>query len=1739
VPVVPAKILAEKKMGKIKAKLGMTTTKPSRRSKKGVPPPQSTHGIDSDTIRTATSNDDFRSVLDQWKTELETALDPAKLPISVLSPLTDPVRWEALPNAAVEKELRAKEQDKYIEDLLKTDTSATDDAVSWVSWTKRAAARQHQHLERLPTNSSTLVMQGQCKRRRSSLSTQEGKRLSSPGNHRGQIIPESTSAPPTPGTSTSAQQSLKLKRLLDANKQLQQNMEEMGGENEIGHVMSFEMKQQLNTELTQQGRGDFWSSALTTPLAAPFTADTVFGRSSNRHGHAVLSATASATGLQKQKIKNNASQLSTTTELATSMIPISEASSMLMGPPVSLEVGAPLVPCMEYEEGVLAAASMIGKTCRKAYNRRVQAVKIMQLGVSAALLGRKNRRVYAEKKAAAKVMIAFARKKLNRKHHGATSFQKIRRAQQGRRYFAHTKKHHTAALIQAWARGRAERGIFLKLVQERRQQLCREKARILQQGWKQYNIRKRNWAMQTIFDLCMHRRHNKNATLIQRFGRQYLAKQYYRCFLEKIDAAESHRVQAKANFLQQFERIHELLPFATSCGMGNQVLDYIPGGEKPFTQPTIEILNLSHSDVDMEVHRMQAVVGRINKHKLEHRKNTKPSKSTEVEFQLELARLIFKMFDFDLSGSIDLDEWQNLAAFLKNVLKGSFVAFDFDTPPSGDDDMVSLEEFRDWWSDIVQRNLDATTTSEDFEREGIRRGKITTQVLSKVWDTFSRDISISKTDILNLATRNIMKFTRETALADAERYFNWHHPSGFFYCDEDPTVNIAISTLTTGMIDSTVLNAGPLHFARFKPFWDRCRASRLLTSAPLASSTTLSASSSYHCELKDAGAWWRTLLETQIVKLQKWAQHRMACFLSSPAGMKELNRHADHWKEIDVLKTKRRELAFSAASNSDDDSRKEHAYRLFVSDVFEQFDIDGSGYIDADELDALHKTLGVLPEQFQKSSNPTKTQIRFESFYLSLKENAPDNKSAVITKEHRKGRNVLGRMRNGLFKAQTASSRLVQAKKVLSANVNLTVEYTLKIHYENMWEDAARCFAGKMKPGVDNVWKFCNHLKQGVFSGAQSYQLTLFNPEVLTRKLRESFLASYIHRLVASIESTSDLRKGAPSGCEIEFNSTLCITPIAFTPATPIDLNTVVLQCMFLRGGCIANPFGSRAVDAIVRNWLANKATFGALTHGSKTTKEDCSTVRAAFDSMPDVLAKMAIDRVEDVATSACLCALNMPTTIDSYLSPKVDNVHISACDLEDVGARLEKLLESQDDVTKAYHFCDTAKTNKQIRTSVKAILKKTGGNQSQKNMRRKIDEEVQRLTRKMRWNFAAFHASPECESCVSRNEFLNMLASLAFEGGPLPLPSVLRTYVMEASSNCAGIIRNMMCSNMFVKSEDNPTACISFDSFCPWYSIHATVIRSEFREQFSAMQSQLSSKPQATHENTKPSVLLKIKSVIRKHRAVLPSETNKMAVQRLCVEERIRSRESVRSIIQTMTTGDYIAETSTAKRVSQWNSSLVNVVESTESRLQPARNLLSLFGVSNKKRARDDIGHPSMQSKNDHPSSDFLAEMDAYMETANGKRELRAAAVALKKQLKDSRKGGKAVVKKTQIETLKDTFNSFDIDQSGAIDGRELPDLLRELCIPFKEAEVGDILARLDTDKSGDISFSEFYRWYRHVQTQRQNPSSVDSARKMKFKIMVHNTLGAKGSSAKGRARRVVIYNHWKARQEGSSSST
>merc|ERR1712230_259032 len=98
------------------------------------------------------------------------------------------------------------------------------------------------------------------------------------------------------------------------------------------------------------------------------------------------------------------------------------------------------------------------------------------------------------------------------------------------------------------------------------------------------------------------------------------------------------------------------------------------------------------------------------------------------------------------------------------------------------------------------------------------------------------------------------------------------------------------------------------------------------------------------------------------------------------------------------------------------------------------------------------------------------------------------------------------------------------------------------------------------------------------------------------------------------------------------------------------------------------------------------------------------------------------------------------------------------------------------------------------------------------------------------------------------------------------------------------------------------------------------------------------------------------------------------------------------------------------------------------------------------------------------------------------------------------SRRGAAAGKKKAkgglteeQIEEIREAFNLFDADNSGAIDVRELKAAMRALGFEVKKEELKKMISDIDNDGNGSIEFQEFLEMMTGKMGEKDTRENID----------------------------------------------
>merc|ERR1712134_171098 len=89
------------------------------------------------------------------------------------------------------------------------------------------------------------------------------------------------------------------------------------------------------------------------------------------------------------------------------------------------------------------------------------------------------------------------------------------------------------------------------------------------------------------------------------------------------------------------------------------------------------------------------------------------------------------------------------------------------------------------------------------------------------------------------------------------------------------------------------------------------------------------------------------------------------------------------------------------------------------------------------------------------------------------------------------------------------------------------------------------------------------------------------------------------------------------------------------------------------------------------------------------------------------------------------------------------------------------------------------------------------------------------------------------------------------------------------------------------------------------------------------------------------------------------------------------------------------------------------------------------------------------------------------------------------------AKKKAKGGLSEEQIEEIREAFNLFDADNSGAIDVRELKAAMRALGFEVKKEELKKMISDIDNDGNGSIEFQEFLSM---MTTLARSPSATSA---------------------------------------------
>merc|ERR1712205_139127 len=96
------------------------------------------------------------------------------------------------------------------------------------------------------------------------------------------------------------------------------------------------------------------------------------------------------------------------------------------------------------------------------------------------------------------------------------------------------------------------------------------------------------------------------------------------------------------------------------------------------------------------------------------------------------------------------------------------------------------------------------------------------------------------------------------------------------------------------------------------------------------------------------------------------------------------------------------------------------------------------------------------------------------------------------------------------------------------------------------------------------------------------------------------------------------------------------------------------------------------------------------------------------------------------------------------------------------------------------------------------------------------------------------------------------------------------------------------------------------------------------------------------------------------------------------------------------------------------------------------------------------------------------------------------------------AKKKAKGGLTEEQIEEIREAFNLFDADNSGAIDVRELKAAMRALGFEIKNEELKKMVSDIDNDGNGTIEFQEFLGMMTGKMGEKDSREDIEKVFKM-----------------------------------------
>merc|ERR1712080_646856 len=91
-----------------------------------------------------------------------------------------------------------------------------------------------------------------------------------------------------------------------------------------------------------------------------------------------------------------------------------------------------------------------------------------------------------------------------------------------------------------------------------------------------------------------------------------------------------------------------------------------------------------------------------------------------------------------------------------------------------------------------------------------------------------------------------------------------------------------------------------------------------------------------------------------------------------------------------------------------------------------------------------------------------------------------------------------------------------------------------------------------------------------------------------------------------------------------------------------------------------------------------------------------------------------------------------------------------------------------------------------------------------------------------------------------------------------------------------------------------------------------------------------------------------------------------------------------------------------------------------------------------------------------------------------------------------------KGALSEEQLDEIREAFNLFDNDQSGAIDVRELKAAMRALGFEVKNEELKKMVSDVDNDGNGTIEFGEFFQMMTGKMGEKDSREDIEKVFKL-----------------------------------------